>query len=486
MRLSFPVAVFVTMAFVASPLPAAASETTATQPTPPQEPRTVRLTLSPAKAPEPVLKYTLLPEYLSQTPGNAVQQMFMAAQLAGELSKNEDPDKTYSRVIDWVRMRPETRPTEEIRQVLKKAGPALHYAELASAREYAHWDIPTRTEAYSAMLPPLMPYRLITRLLVLRCELALAEGQYEPALADLKTGLAMARWTAGPTLVQDMVASANASAMMQAVESWMGNAGSANLYWALAHLPRPFVSFQEALEFERLSIAAELPQFESIKTSVWSPEQADAVVHRLVTMREQYDLGKADPRGVWAKVGSASAHLDQHSEMARQALLKRGDAPEMVRVMTPAQAVLLEQFLTFEHWRDNLFILFDLPFWQSFPRMKEWQQELDAHVQANPHESYPFMGLLPNLRAAHFSITRVERSIAALQVIEAIRMHMAQSGGGLPRNLAEVQMVPLPDDPVTGKPFIYERTEAGAKLLLPSPTPDKPQDGVVYELIAAQ
>ena len=50
---------------------------------------------------------------------------------------------------------------------------------------------------------------------------------------------------------------------------------------------------------------------------------------------------------------------------------------------------------------------------------------------------------------------RRDTSIAANRVIEAIRMEAAQNGGKLPQSLAEVTVVPAPDDPRTGKPFPY-------------------------------
>ncbi len=76
---------------------------------------------------------------------------------------------------------------------------ALRYAELAARCEYAHWDIPMRTEGYSAVLPTFKPYRMLARLLALRVGQALGENHYDQALADLRTGLALARWCAGPT-----------------------------------------------------------------------------------------------------------------------------------------------------------------------------------------------------------------------------------------------------------------------------------------------
>jgi hypothetical protein len=53
-----------------------------------------------------------------------------------------------------------------------------------------------------------------------------------------------------------------------------------------------------------------------------------------------------------------------------------------------------------------------------------------------------------------FALT--QQHIAALQVVEALRMHAAASDGKLPSQLSEVQLVPIPIDPMTGKAFQYE------------------------------
>jgi hypothetical protein len=63
---------------------------------------------------------------------------------------------------------------------------------------------------------------------------------------------------------------------------------------------------------------------------------------------------------------------------------------------------------------------------------------------------------------------RQERRFAALRVIEALRLHAAANGGNLPDKLDAITEVPLPIDPITGKPFEYTRTDDQAVLLGPS------------------
>jgi hypothetical protein len=61
----------------------------------------------------------------------------------------------------------------------------------------------------------------------------------------------------------------------------------------------------------------------------------------------------------------------------------------------------------------------------------------------------------------------LDRRVAALRVVEAIRLYAASHDSKLPDNLNQVSEVPVPEDPATGKPFEYRRDGAAAVLALP-------------------
>ena len=62
---------------------------------------------------------------------------------------------------------------------------------------------------------------------------------------------------------------------------------------------------------------------------------------------------------------------------------------------------------------------------------------------------------------------RVERQINALQVVEAIRMHAAETGR-LPECCDKITAVPVPLNPMTGRPFEYRLDGELAVLNLPA------------------
>ena len=62
---------------------------------------------------------------------------------------------------------------------------------------------------------------------------------------------------------------------------------------------------------------------------------------------------------------------------------------------------------------------------------------------------------------------RLDRRVAALRVVEAIRLYAASHDGKLPEGLNQVTEVPVPEDPATGKAFEYRRDGAASVLTLP-------------------
>jgi hypothetical protein len=69
---------------------------------------------------------------------------------------------------------------------------------------------------------------------------------------------------------------------------------------------------------------------------------------------------------------------------------------------------------------------------------------------------------------------RIDQRIALLRHVEALRMYAADNDGKLPTKLDEVK-VPLPVDPVTGKPFLYE-VSGGTALIKGSPPKGEEQN----------
>ena len=53
------------------------------------------------------------------------------------------------------------------------------------------------------------------------------------------------------------------------------------------------------------------------------------------------------------------------------------------------------------------------------------------------------------------AFARMDRALAAMRCIEALRLYAAAHDGELPATLDDIKEVPIPLNPVTGKPFGY-------------------------------
>jgi tetratricopeptide (TPR) repeat protein len=90
--------------------------------------------------------------------------------------------------------------------------------------------------------------------------------------------------------------------------------------------------------------------------------------------------------------------------------------------------------------------------------------------------------LKPAHERARMIAKKLDRHIAALQCIEAMRLYAAGHNGKFPGALDEIAEVPVPGDPVTQKPFGYTRIGSKAVLEAAAPEGATGKDAMRYEL----
>ena len=80
-------------------------------------------------------------------------------------------------------------------------------------------------------------------------------------------------------------------------------------------------------------------------------------------------------------------------------------------------------------------------------------------------------------------MNRLDRHVAALQCVEALRLYAAVHDGKFPKELSTITEVPVPGDPVTQEPFVYRSTGSWAVLEAPAPEGATGKwDAIRYEL----
>jgi hypothetical protein len=149
-----------------------------------------------------------------------------------------------------------------------------------------------------------------------------------------------------------------------------------------------------------------------------------------------------------------------------------GHKPADLDKLSPLQVAMMDDFARYESYRDDLMKWTGLPYW-----------ELPADLAARK----PPEGIFPELAPAAFRViqarTRVQQYLSLLQAVEAVRIHAAGNERKLPASLADTKL-PVPADPITGKPFVYEVRGGVAVIRGTSPADrkDDPSFNRVYEV----
>jgi hypothetical protein len=417
----------------------------------PEDP--VKLTLRPAAAPTPALKYVLLPELSDTKPGNAALLYQRAHSFEWWTHFRKSPD--YFKIFDWVDLPWEKVPREKV-QFLDRFG-ALQEVDLAARRESCDWEMTDRLrkEGLMMLLPDLQGFREYGGLLAMRCRLEVADRQYGKAVYTLQTGFALGRHVSeSPTLVSSLVGNAVCTIMLGRVEELIQAPGSPNLYWALTDLPRPLIDLRKALQGEKLMLAAELPDLKHIETEPLSPAAQKRLLQKLNDPVFWALTGGESRSPAERKLGFLALAMRAYPA-AKRALLAEGRKAAEVEAMPALQVILIDAVRAYRRLRDDTWKWATLPYPEAEAGLVKLDREVRKVRKENPAGRL-FLGFVPAIQKVVEATARLDRHIAALRCVEAIRLHAAAHGGQLPTKLSDITEVPVPADPATGKSFVYQ------------------------------
>jgi hypothetical protein len=433
-----------------------------------------QLALQPAPAPVPALRYRLLPELRDTTPGNAALLYYRA--FAPEWLQNIKGNAQAQQKIDQAL----EMPLDELR----KAGPGeirfvrdwvvLKEVDRAARRSYCDWEMTPRVreDGIALLLPDVQSMRDFARYLAVRARLELADGQFDQAAHTLQTGLQMGRHVGdAPTLIQALVGAAISTVMLNQVEEWVRLPDGPNLYWALTNLPQPFMDLRKPLEGERIMIDSLLP---GVREVLADPKAAPLAPAQLQQLMANLARAMDNPQG--ASLFAAALAAKKYGP-AKEFLRAQGRPADQVEALPVLQAVLMYEVATYDRLFEELQKLQGLPYRELRPRAEAAVRQLKEEVVRSGSPGFSLAGyLLPAIDKVPFACVRIDRRINALRCVEAIRLHAA-AHGQLPNKLADVTAVPIPDDPVTSRPFEYTAGGGKATLTAPPPAGESPHEG---------
>jgi hypothetical protein len=435
--------------------------------------------VSPAPEPVPALKYRLLPSSAELNPGDAAP-IYLRIHGYEDTALEEHWRQVTEKSKRWLPLPLKDFPTAEVRAFVDRWSGKFEQLEFGTRRTTCDWSYTVPEEwdhVRDILLPDIQSMREWGRLLALRARVEIAEGKTEQAVRTIETGLAFGRHVGGgPFLINGLVGIAIAYTMLDCCEDLIVRPGAPNLYWALTALPRPLVGLRNQIELERQFFENQIPELR--ETELARPRTAAEWSALLARLHE----------GIvrWARFNAQRGGQDPGLREAAERELPRfksGELPaakvhlKAVRKLTDEQLTAMsEDQIVALHIADGYRAIWDdwfkagyLPAHEAIAQHATALKRLAA---AKEGPFIPFVDFVAGVYPALKGELRLDRRVAVLRAIEAVRLYAALHGGALPESLGQITEVPVPEDPATGQPFKYHRN--GNSAILSGPLADLP------------
>ena len=259
----------------------------------------IRMTVTPAAAPVPSLRYRLVSRDVDLKPGNSVPYYYRAMLNLERATENIRKKYSEEEINLWETPGGESTPIrdlplEKLRDVANSTlGPAGEQLKVATTRRECTWDLGIEDmrgpEVVSFLLPEFQSSRELARMLTLRTRLEIAERRYDDAIETMRQQYRLGHDVSQvPFLVCGLIGIAIDGLSNAALVEFIANPDSPNMYWALTELPQPLVSLQTAAKLEMDFGLRLFPYIHNAETTEHSAEEWN----RLFTLAVQ-DFGKA-------------------------------------------------------------------------------------------------------------------------------------------------------------------------------------------------
>jgi hypothetical protein len=444
----------------------------------------IPLVVSAAAAPTPSLKYHLLPADRDQTEGNAATLYYRAWATLAE-NKAFFMDLREPHWYEWLDTPLADLPLQEMEGKLALGRIMFQELELATRCRRCDWQLEGRPEGFGLLLPEVQGFRSVGSMIASRARYHIARGNWEEALRSFRVGFGLARDIGrGPTFIHVLVGMAIGNVMCKQLEEFVQRPEAPNLYWALTLLPRPFGDMRLALREERVMLERMFPLLKHLEEGPMTEAQVGAEIVRLRARLDNFGLRRPTRA---EQLAQAALITGAHAE-ARRALIAQGFPEEKLKGMHVVQVVALKAYRQYRDAYDEALKWTYVPGGFRHPGFQEAAKKCAA--AGRWLDQLFFHGLLRALDGigvafdkVHGAIDRLDRRLAALRCVEAVRMYAARKGR-LPGALADVTEVPAPPDPVSDKPFEYKVSGNVATLAAPLPPGPKPPPGQLlsYEI----
>ena len=449
----------------------------------PTGPEVTELTVSPAPLPVPPLKYRLVIPAEDRRPGSAATYWYRAELIYFEDEANlrwgNSPELDRQTAASDLLEEPPASLTPDRLDAALGLGSGIFeiWSPLDAADEAAHrppaeWgfglDDLTGTETVEFLLPEFQNARALARLLALRGRARVGRGDFDGALADAAVLLRLAEDCGrAPFIISDLIGFAvRAIAHHHVLEAAVAAPGSPNLYYALTELPDPAAGLADSWEQELGLPYRFAPWLRDAETLDWTADRWRTEWIGLVkSLQDPPGLSVMSDVQAGFLVGTL---LSVQLEPARAALIEDGFDPKKLDKMPPGQVLAIRQNRVMRELIDPFRVAAAAPLPEGLELAEAAEQNLRRSRQnaaaGSLTEPVPLASLLlPAVSQVRLAGARAQVDVASLRAVEALRAHAANAGS-FPESLDAVEVVTVPDNPLTGEPFPY-RLEGDTAVL---------------------
>jgi hypothetical protein len=445
----------------------------------------IKLTVEPAKGSARPLKYGFRFDLVSQKSGNAVDDYKAAIKLLKD-ARGSEGSAFDMQLDEWLDADLNDFRVKEVEEFFKTNKDLLPLLESAARRDQCDWGHREglRKQGFMLAIPEIQEMRSFIRIVALHCRLNVKKGKLDESLHDVRLGLVMAKHVSeSPILISSLVSIALTTVSLNRVDEILQQPGAPNLYGALSDLPTPYVVLRRGMAGERLGVCGSFPGVPDIVADLNAGPMSEKQVQDCINVMEQFEPSL---KQIGVKQFLA-LNISLKHEKAKKALIDAGRPKEKVEAMPHFQVALLHALLDLDRFYDDLAMMQDLPPWEAHVKGQEFARKVKAMaVQGEPDgPALPLARfVLPAVEKVMRAEVRVERRIAALRIVEAIRLYAATHDGKVPASLAEIKDVKIPVDPLTGKTFEYSVVEKAAviKGFVPPEEKDRKNEWLTYEV----
>ena len=286
----------------------------------------------------------------------------------------------------------------------------------------------------------------------------------------------------GPFVVQNLVGTSLARRTFRELEKLIQAPAAPNLYWALTTLPHPLLDMRRSLQMEMDAVYASLPELRRLKDEVLSDDEVIQIWKKATATEVSRPSSlEAALMNTYLVAGAMKTY-----PKAKQYLLARGKTTEEVESLPKLYVVLLYQHDQNRRRCDATLKWCDVPYWQAADKLKESEEASRAMGGDMDVITIAFSINAPWIRLIYLRNAFMERDLAMLRCVEAIRMYAAGHDSKLPQALGDITEVPIPADPVYGRAFSYQVAEGKAVIESPAPPGEAARDGLRYEIAIRQ